>query len=113
MKKLALVLLLVAACKKENVHVKVNCLTKAGPTVECTIEQDKGKSEVDVCWDFIATCADNIEVKAERTCTKVKDGGTSTVTIPTEKLANVDKCQGTPTAKIANLTINGEAGKAD
>src|SRR5688572_30760996 len=111
MKKLALLALLVGC--KEDVHVKINCVTKAGPAVDCTVEQDKGKSEIDVCWDFSATCPDNIEVKAERTCTKIKDGGTTTVTIPAEKLSNVDQCKGTPTAKISNMTINGKAGKAD
>lgn len=109
--KLAPLLLVIglAACT-ERVEVAVNCETTAAPAVECTVKQTKGKSEVDVCWDFTATCANGTVVKPARTCAKVKDGGETKATIPRDKLPNVDKCGGDkpPTAVVENLTINGK-----
>lgn len=94
---------------KEEVNVNVNCMTTATPAVECTLEQNKGKAEVEVCWDFSATCENGTVVKAPRTCGRVKDGGTATVTIPGDKLTDLDKCAGSkpPTAKIENLKLTG------
>ncbi len=110
--KLALLALLVplAACS-EKVDVRVECVTTAAPAVECDVKQTVGKTEVEVCWDFTATCENGAVVKGARTCQKVKDGGTAKATIPADKLDGVDKCAGShpPTAKVENLTLNGKA----
>ena len=100
---------LAAACK-EQVNVNIACVTTAAPAVECTVTQTKGKSEVEACWDFSATCANGTVVKAARTCQKIKDGGTEKVTIGADKLTGLDKCAGStpPTAKLENMTINGK-----
>lgn len=108
MKRTIVLFVLLAGCK-EKVHVNVNCATTAAPAVECTLEQDQGKSEVEVCFDFSATCENGTLVKAPRTCGNVKDGGKITVTIPGDKLTDLDKCAGTkpPTAKVENLSLKG------
>jgi hypothetical protein len=95
----------------EQVNVQIECITAEGPRVECTLKQVKGKSEVEACWDFSATCGNGAVVKAARTCHKIKGGGTEKVTIGADKLTGVDKCGGTtpPTAKLENMTINGKA----
>lgn len=110
MKYAALAFLLLAGCG-EKVLVNVDCITTAAPAVECDVKQTKGKGEVEVCWDFSATCANGAVVKAARTCQKVKDGGTAKATIPADKLDGLDKCAGDqpPTAKVENLTLNGKA----
>jgi hypothetical protein len=97
----------------EEVRVNVACVTVATPAVECTVTQTQGKGEVEACWDFTATCANGVAVKAARTCQKVKNGGTEKAIIPADKLADVDKCAGDkpPTAKVENLTLNGQAAK--
>jgi hypothetical protein len=109
MKKHALALILLAGCS-ENVGVSINCITTAAPAVECELKQTKGKSEVEVCWDFSATCANDAVVKAARTCAKVKDGGTAKAVIPADKLEGLDKCAGDkpPIAKVDNMTLNGK-----
>jgi hypothetical protein len=69
MKKLALVLIALAAGCTEKVHVNIACdpkNTPTGPTAECIVHQDKGKAEVEVCWDFSVDCPGGIVVKAER-----------------------------------------------
>jgi hypothetical protein len=98
----------------EEVYVQVNCETVADPAVVCTAKQTKGKAEVEVCWDFIATCGNGTKVEAERACAKVKDGGTVTHRTEAPKLKNVDKCAGNaaPTAIVTNMTINGKASTA-
>lgn len=103
------VLLLATGCG-EKVNVSVNCITTAAPAVECDVTQTKGKSEVEVCWDFKATCANGAVVTATRTCQKVKDGGTVKATIPGDKLVGVDKCAGDkpPVAVIENMTLDGK-----
>lgn len=110
MRYCALALLLFAACKSEKVHVNVNCITTAAPAVECDVTQKQGKSEVEVCWDFTATCANGAVVTAARTCQKVKDGGTVKATIPADKLQGVEKCGGDkpPQASVTNMTLDGE-----
>lgn len=111
----ALVFLLAAigGCS-EKVYVDVQCRTVEGPSVVCDLTQKEGKSEVDVCWDFNATCENGAVVTAARTCHKVKDGGTASVTIGPDKITGVDKCAGTkpPSAKLENLTLNGKASTA-
>mgnify|MGYP000358402475 CR=1 FL=1 len=94
----------------ETVGANVQCVTTGVPAVECDVAQTVGKSEIEVCWDFAVTCANGSEVKAERTCQKVKDGATVKTVIPKEKLAGVDQCggDGPPVGKMANLTINGK-----
>lgn len=98
----------------EKVYVDVQCRTVEGPSIICDLTQKEGKSEVDVCWDFSATCENGAVVKAANSCGKVKDGGTATVTIGADKITGVDKCAGTtpPTAKLENLTLNGKASPA-
>lgn len=94
----------------EQVSVQVNCESVAGPAVECVVAESVGKAEVEACWDFSVLCANGAEVKAERTCHKVKDGATDKVVIPAEKLSGIDKCGGSgpPTAKMSGLTLNGK-----
>jgi hypothetical protein len=112
MKHGLLVLVLLAGCG-EKVNVSVDCITTAAPAVECDVKQTKGKTEVEVCWDFSATCENGAVVKAARTCQKVKDGGTVKATITADKLDGIDKCGGTkpPTAKVDNLTLDGKKGE--
>src|SRR5215213_5765062 len=95
----------------EDVTVHIGCKTTAAPAVECDVAQTAGKSEVEACWDFAVTCANGGEVKAERTCQKVKDGATTKVVIPAEKLTGMDKCggDGAPVAKVTGTTINGKS----
>jgi hypothetical protein len=94
----------------EQVHVNVHCVTTAAPAVECDVAQVKGKGEVEVCWDFTATCENGAVVKTHG-CQKVKDGGTEKTTIPADKLVGLDQCQGSkpPVAKVENITLNGKA----
>lgn len=111
MKHIALVLgLLVVGCKEE-VNALVNCEAKTGPTVECAVKQSKGKAEIEVCWQFVSTCANNATLETERTCAKLKDGGARNVTIPTDKIKVTGNCEGTPDARIVEMTINGDAAK--
>ena len=100
-----------AGCSEE-VNVHIDCKTTA-TTVECALEQTKGKTEAEACFDFIAACDNGVEVKAVKNCAKVKDGGKAQLTIPTEKLTNIDKCGGSkpPVARVENLTLNGKATK--
>lgn len=104
---LALVLCLTACT--ERVGVAVNC-EAAAPAIECTVKQLKGKSEVEVCWDYSATCENGVVIKPPRACAKVKDGGATTMTIGGDKLPNIDKCEGTkaPTSVVENITLNGK-----
>jgi hypothetical protein len=101
---------LAAGCG-EDVSAHVDCITTAAPAVECDVKQTKGKSEIEVCWDFSVTCANGAVVKAPNTCQKVKDGATAKVTIPADKLDGIDKCGGDkpPTGALSNMTINGKA----
>jgi hypothetical protein len=106
----SLVVLSALAGCTEEVNVRVECKTTAS-TVECSLHQNKGKSEVEACFDFVATCDNGVVVKATHNCAKVKDGGTVNLTIPSDKLVNLDKCGGSkpPVAKYENLTLNGKA----
>ena len=110
MKYLAIALFLLTGCG-EKVAAHVDCVTTAAPAVECEVKQTKGKSEVEVCWDFEATCANGAVVKAAHTCQKVKDGGSAKVTIAADKLEGIDKCGGDkpPQAAVKNMTIEGKA----
>jgi hypothetical protein len=109
MKYAALALILLAGCS-EKVNVHIDCITTAAPAVECELKQTKGKSEVEVCWDFTATCANGALVTAKANCAKVKDGGSTKATITADKLEGIDKCAGDkpPTAKVENMTLNGK-----
>lgn len=97
-----------AGCKRETVKVEVLCATVEGPAVNCDVKQTEGKSEIEVCWDFSVTCNNGTKVDAPRSCTKVKDGGTTNYVIPGDKLVGAEKCDGGPKATVTNLTINGE-----
>ena len=98
-----------AACS-ERAWVQVQCMTTTAPAFECEVVQIVGKTEVEACWDFAATCANGAEVKAERTCQKIKDGASVKVVFPAEKLSGLDKCAGAtpPVAKMSGLTIDGQ-----
>jgi hypothetical protein len=95
----------------EKVDATVRCVTTGVPSVECEVTQTRGTREVEVCWDFEATCANGALVKAPRTCQKVKDGGTAQVTIPGTVLDGIERCEGStpPTLAMPNMTINGRA----
>lgn len=105
--------MMIAACRPggEEVYVRVACdITnrETSPTLECTVKQTRGKREAEACWDFTATCPNNVTVTALKNCAKVKGGGTTTLTIPTSSLAGVNECQGPFTGAIDNVTINGK-----
>ncbi len=110
MKHACVVLVALLAGCSEKVNVHVDCITTAAPAVECTLTQNQGKSEVEVCWDFSVTCANGAVVKAPNTCHKIKDGATEKVTIPGDKLTDIDKCGGDkpPQPRLENLTLNGK-----
>lgn len=110
---LVFVLAMLGGCSEKG-NVDVQCRTEAGPSIICDLTQKAGKSEVDVCWDFSATCENGAVVSAQRTCHKVKDGGTASVTIGPDKITGFDKCAGSKpaTAKLENLTLNGKASTA-
>lgn len=98
-----------AGSEGEDVNAKVNCKVNGDVSIDCSVTQDKGKSEIEVCWDFAGSCPNGSTLKAERTCTKVKDGGTSTVTIPKEKITlGGPTCDANPTMTLSNMTINGK-----
>jgi hypothetical protein len=103
-------ILSIAGCS-EKVFVTVNCETVADPAVVCIVKQTKGKSEVETCWSFAATCENGTKVEAPRACVKIKDGATLTHRTEGAQLKNLDQCAGSkpPTATLTNLTINGEA----
>lgn len=101
-------LLLVGLVACGSVKVSVNCETVAGPAVECEVKQIEGKAEVDVCWDFAVTCNNGTKIQPPRSCAKVKDGGTTHYTIPSDKLKDAEKCDGGAKAAVTNLTIDGK-----
>ena len=106
------VLALASGCG-EKVAANVSCVTVATPAVECEVTETKGKSEIEICWDFQATCENGVLVKAARTCQKVKGGGMAKAVIGADKLDGVDKCAGStpPKAEVLNITINGNKGE--
>jgi hypothetical protein len=106
----ALLVALLAGCKGEEVQVHIDCITTAAPSIECTVQQTKGKSEVEACWDVSVTCANGAVVKAPHWCQKVADGGTVKTTIPGDQLTGIDGCAGNgpPTATLENMTLNGK-----
>lgn len=108
---LAMSSLVAFGCKGEEVRANVNCKVTPIATVKCIVEQSKGTSEVEVCWDFSVACASGATLKAERTCTKVKDGSTESVTVPKENITIEGTCEGDLTAELVNLTLNGKASK--
>jgi hypothetical protein len=103
-----LALFLCTGCD-EKVAVTVNCVTTAAPAVECEVTQTAGKREAEACWDFMVECGNGGIVTAPRTCQKVKDGGSTMVTIPADKLTGMEGCGGSdPKATVSNFTINGK-----
>lgn len=111
MKQVLLVATLVfasAACKQE-VAASVLCEIKQGPVVECTATETKGTAEFEVCWDYKATCENGSTLAAPKTCTKVKDGGSSKVSVEKDKLTITGACDGEVTGSVTNLTIDGKA----
>jgi hypothetical protein len=108
MRKIWLVVVL-AGC--ENVHVNVECNTNNNNQIDCSVTEDKGKNEVETCFDVSAPCKNGSVVTAPRTCSKVKDGGTVKVTIAQDKLVNLDKCDGAQKMNITNLTLDGQKGE--
>lgn len=94
----------------ETVGIDVECETVAGPAVDCTIAETKGAADVEVCWDFVATCPNGTVVTAPRSCAKVKDGGRTPYRIPGDQLTNVAQCtgEGETRAAVANITVDGK-----
>ena len=101
-----------AACggEKTKLGAKVDCQVPTRESVECEVKQTEGKKEIEVCWDFSIECANGAKLTAPNTCQKVKDGGSEKVSIPRSAIENADSCggNGPPTAKVANLTIDGK-----
>lgn len=108
MKKYLLVVLVLAGCKGEEVAATVNCKVNEGPSIDCAVVQTKGKSEIEVCWDFFVDCPGGAKLEAERTCQKIKDGGARNVNIPAEKIKITGKCESDPKPQLVNMTINGK-----
>jgi hypothetical protein len=108
MNKALAILLFATGC--ESVQVSVNCATTKDAKVECSVQQVRGKAEVEACWDFAFTCANGAAVTAPRMCQKVSGGGTETTSLPADKLVGLEKCGGTgdPKATLTNLTIDGK-----
>ncbi len=104
----SLALVIASAGCSEQVHVKVDCIsTTEGAT--CTLIQDRGKTEVEVCWDFAVTCGNGSVVSADRACQKVGDGATVEHLITNDKLHGKEQCGGTgPKGALKNITLNGE-----
>jgi hypothetical protein len=101
-----------AACggEKTKLGANVECSVPTPAAVECEVKQTEGKKEIEVCWDFTIECNNGVTMSAPNTCQKVKDGGTEKVSIPRSAIENADSCggKGMPTAKVANLTIDGK-----
>src|SRR5512138_2935136 len=109
MRMLLVAAILAGGCSEE-VNVSVNCITTAAPAVECDVEQTKGKTEVEACWDFEIKCGNGAVVKAPHACQKVGGGAKVKHVTPADKLAGLDKCGGEkPVATMSNMTINGKA----
>jgi hypothetical protein len=109
--RIALLLFLVACDVKVTtpVNVDVNCEAKS-EGVDCTAKQTIGTSEAEACWEFVITCETGT-VRTPKMCAKVKDGGTTTATMPRDKLIGADTCKGDrtkTTAKVENFTIDGK-----
>ena len=103
---LAITLAATTACK-EQVEATVQCKVNEGPVVDCDITQTKGKAEVEVCWDFNVKCANDATLTANRTCGSVKDGETTPVNIPSDKIKLEGQCQGETTAEVVNIKLKG------
>ena len=101
--RVVLPLLLVLAACGEQVEAKVNCEVTTEGTVKCDAQQTKGKTAMEVCWDFGVTCDNGATLKAERTCTTVEDGGSNSVIIPTDKIKIEGSCEGEMKAELANM----------
>ncbi len=97
------VLVLAGAGCGEKVAANVSCEVKKGPSVECSVKQTQGKSAIEVCWDFKASCANGATLQAARACAVVKDGGSASTTIPADKITITGSCQGQVTAEVANM----------
>ncbi len=92
-----------AGCKGEEVGANVSCKVTPDTTVECNVQQTKGKSAIEVCWDFHASCANGATLEAARACAVVKDGGSAKTTIPSDKITIKGSCEGQVTAEVANM----------
>lgn len=107
MKKLCVAVVLAvcaAGCKGQEVAATVTCeVTKAG-TVDCSVQQTKGTAAIEVCWNFNVTCANGATLEAARSCGVVKDGQTTTTTIPADKLTIQGNCEGDMKAEVANMS---------
>ncbi len=101
-------LILITACKGEEVAALVNCEVTAGPALECSIKQTKGRSEIDVCWDFSVTCANQATLEANHICQKLRDGAARNITVAADKLKITGRCEGEMKAAVTNMTINGD-----
>ena len=99
----------ILGCKREEILANVNCKVTPETTIACTVEQTKGESKVEVCWDFSITCANGASLTAERTCAKVQDGQSVSVAVPKKKITIEGACEGERTAVLDNLTLNGKA----
>jgi hypothetical protein len=110
MSKLMIVALVALAGCKDRIHVGVVCRSVEGPMIQCDVFEDRGTVEAEACWDISITCGNGAVVGAPRTCAKVKDGGTTKVTVPGDKLTNLDSCGGTnPQLNMTHMTIDGQA----
>ncbi len=105
MKTLSLLVIALAgasACKGTEVSAHVNCKVNEDTSVACTIEQTKGKAEIEVCWDFKVTCKNGATLEALGTCGNVKDGQTTELTIGADKVKMEGTCDSEPKAVIDN-----------
>jgi hypothetical protein len=86
----------------------VNCKV-ASDAVNCDVTETQGTAEIDVCWDFTATCNNGAKLTAPRSCTKVKGGGTTRHSVPLSKLNIRGTCDRNPKGEMSNMTLNGKS----
>lgn len=90
-------------CKGEEFSATVNCKVVEGGSVDCSIAQTQGKSEIEVCWEFKVACDSGATLEAPKTCARVKDGQTSSATIAAEKLTITGTCDKVKDAEVKNI----------
>jgi hypothetical protein len=93
-----------AATDPNEFSAHVDCKVKEAGTLDCAITETQGTAEVDVCWESKIVCESGAKLGAARPCARVKNGGTTNVTIPADKIKITGECRGAKTGSVENLT---------
>ena len=96
-------LLASTGCNQE-VAATVNCKVGEGGAVNCTIAQTKGTAEIEVCWDFKVTCESGATLETSKACGTVKDGQTTSTTIPADNITVTGTCDKVKNAEVTNMS---------